>query len=224
MLAKAVELDPRYAVAWAWLGKTYAWELLEGHTDSPDQSLRRGIECADRALALDPSESDAHILMCALHLYRRQHDEAVAAGEKAVALDPNGAENHRWLAMCLVYAGRPQEAIAIVRKSMRLAPIPVADSFHWLAKSYLAIGELDSALSAALEAVSRAPQFAWHHLTLAWSYIECGRIGEGKASLADALATDPKLTVSGCARVEHYSDGSMLDRFVNALRKAGLPE
>jgi adenylate cyclase len=224
MLAKAVEIDPRYAVAWAWLGRTHAWELLEGLADSPEQSLRRGLECAEMALALDPLDSDAYTLMCALHLYRHQYDEAVAAGEKAVALDPNGAENYRWLAMCLVYAGRPREAVAAIRKSMRLAPIPVADSFHWLAKSHLAIGELDSALSAALEAVSRAPQFAWHHLTLAWVYIECRRIDEGRASLADALATDPKLTVSGCAKLEHYSDRSMIDRFVNALRKAGLPE
>src|SRR5262249_12430346 len=224
MLTKAVTLDPRYAVAWAWLGRTYAWELLEGLADSPDQSLQHALECAERALALDPSDSDAHILMSALHLYRRRYDEAVAAGQKAIALDPNGAENHRWLAMCLVYGGRPQEAIAAIQKSMRLAPIPVADSFHWLAKSYLAIGKRDSALAAALEAVSRAPHFSWHHLMLAWAYIECGRIGEGRASLVHALTLDPKLTVSGCARLEYYSDRSTLDRFANALREAGLPE
>src|SRR5712692_9980561 len=96
MFEKALELDPKYAEAYAFLGSTYfaewAWQWSQ---DS--QALEQAFALAQRAVALDDSLAQAHATLGNAYLWKKQYDQAIAEAERAIALDSNFAEAYAWL-------------------------------------------------------------------------------------------------------------------------------
>ena len=73
-----------------YLGWVYHTDYVLGNTKSPRETIEKGIELAQKALAMDDSIASAHGLLCSLYLLKREYDKAIAEGERAVALDPGG--------------------------------------------------------------------------------------------------------------------------------------
>ncbi len=72
MWERAIELDPQYAEAYAYLGRTYAWEWSLQWSQDP-QALERAFALAQKAVALDESLPSAHQLLGQVCLFQRQH-------------------------------------------------------------------------------------------------------------------------------------------------------
>ncbi len=123
LLERAVELDPNYASAWAWLGWLLSHEVRWLGTDDPDAVLARVAQYADKALALDDGLAEAHMLLAFAHLLRHDFDKAIAHAERGVALGPSNANVVALLAYNLSRVGRPEEALAWIEKAMRLSPM-----------------------------------------------------------------------------------------------------
>ena len=51
-----------------------------------------------------------------------------------------------------------------------------------------------------------------------------GRLDDAKASLNEVLRRDPEFRLSNVERVSVYSDQETRDRYIEGLRKAGVPE
>ncbi len=96
--------------------------IVLGNTKSPQETLEKGIELAQKALAMDDSLAGAHGLLCALYIAKREYDKAIAEGERAVALNPGGTTALFNYATSLSLAGRPEEAIPLFQKAIRLNP------------------------------------------------------------------------------------------------------
>ena len=93
MFEKAIELDPQYAEAYAGLGWTYWLEWIFRWSPDP-QTLERAFALVQKALALDDSLAQAHLLLGRLYLWKKQYEQAIAETERAIALDPNYAEGY----------------------------------------------------------------------------------------------------------------------------------
>ena len=93
MFEKAIELDSRYAGAYAWLSWIYYTEWLWRWSADP-QTLEQASELAQKALALDDSLPVAHSLLSLVYEQKQQYDQALAEGEQAIALDPNNADSY----------------------------------------------------------------------------------------------------------------------------------
>lgn len=79
LLTEAVELDPDYARAYAFLGTSYfGLATIWGAELSAVEALQKGKPLLDKALALDPALDEAHALMGFYLLY---HDWNFAAAE-----------------------------------------------------------------------------------------------------------------------------------------------
>lgn len=57
----------------------------------------RAAELLQQAAALNPSNSEIHLLLAKTFYESHQHDAAVTSAEKAVALDPQNSVYHEWL-------------------------------------------------------------------------------------------------------------------------------
>ena len=90
MIEEAIAMCPENPMGYIHLGWVYHHDYMLGNTKSPRETIEKGIELAQKALAMDDSIADAHGLLCALYLTKREYDKAIAEGERAVALNPGG--------------------------------------------------------------------------------------------------------------------------------------
>ncbi len=115
---QAIELDPKYAAAYAGLAMTCLHEWFQG---SPD-SLDRAYDLALKANELDPllplvCEALGNVL-----LFRRRYDEAIAVARRWIKIEPGSADSYANLAGALIIRGEPEQVIPMVDKAMRLNP------------------------------------------------------------------------------------------------------
>ena len=224
---KAAELDPNYAFGWCSIGWTYYREGRFGWADTPDKSLALAEELGRKALALDESMSEAYALLSVVYMARRQHDKAVAYAEKTIALAPNFASNLATVALPFLYSGKPEVAIELVQTAMRYSPYYPSWYLPILGLAYRLTGQYDQAIDALENWRARAnPRASLPHLFLAYTYVEVGRGKEAQVAVGEILKRNPKASIKGYAKSNlfPYKDPAEIERVLESLRKAGLPE
>ena len=122
MIEEAIAMCPENPMGYLQLGWVYYNDYFLDNKKSPRETLEKGIELAQKALAIDDSLSSPHGLLCALYRAKREPDKAIAEGERGVALNPGGTSELVSYAASLCYAGRPEEAIQLFQKAIRLNP------------------------------------------------------------------------------------------------------
>ena len=171
---------------------------------------------------MDDSFYIAHCNMSMLYTLKREHEKAIAAGERAVALEPGVANAHLAYGMSLHYGGRPEEAIPVLQRAIRLNPLGEAGSFMNLGHAYRVMGRFEEAVLEYKKSLQRSPDNFFAHLSLAATYSMMGREEEARAEAAEVLRLNPKFSVDAYAKRLMFKDQSTTDKFIDALRKAGL--
>jgi tetratricopeptide (TPR) repeat protein len=221
---KAAELDPNYAQAWLQIGWTHYRDGRFGWTDTPAKSLSQAEDLAQKTLTLDDSMPEAYSLLSVVFMARRQNDKAVAYGEKALALAPNLADLTATIGVTYLYSGRPEEAIELVKKAMRLSPYYPAWYLPVLGLAYRLTGQYEEAIATMEKWPPRDPRSMLPHMILAFTYVEAGRKEDAHAAVAEVLKRNPKASIKGYAKMIPYKDPAEIERVLESLRKAGLPE
>jgi len=122
MVEETIAMCPKNPISYISLGYINHRDFLLGNTKFPQETIEKGIELAQKALAMDHSLSIAHALMCELYMDKRDYDKAIAEGELGVALNPGGTSELLDYAVSLSYAGRREEAIRLFQKTIRNNP------------------------------------------------------------------------------------------------------
>jgi adenylate cyclase len=221
LFEQAIVLDPQYAEAYAGLSRTLSSEWAFQWSQDP-QTLERAFVLAQKAVALDDSLPEAHKELAYTYLYKRQHEQAIAAAKRGIALGPNEAENTGQLGLILNFAGQPEEAVGLIQKAMRLNPRYPYNYLAWLGMAYRLAGRYDEAIAVLQSAAIRNPNFLPPHLHLAISYSEIGRDAEARAEVAELLRISPQFSLEGMKRVNAFKNPTEFERWITALRKAGL--
>jgi adenylate cyclase len=219
---EAIALDPDYASAYAWLGATHMMDVWLGSSKSPKDSIKKAIELSKKALALDDTLATARSRLGFLYTMTRQHDKGVAEAERAVELDPNSANAHNLLGITLRFAGRPEDAIPVCKKAIRLEPFTPSAYYFNLGMAYLFAGQCDEAISACEEAIRRGSKNLLAHVLATVAYSMCGREEEARTTAAEVLSINPKFSLDKFAKKVTYKNQADKERFVEALRTAGL--
>ena len=219
---EALAVAPENSSLYSLLAATHMMDLWLGSTESNLISFAQATTCVKKAIALDKDNSDAYLILGKLHEIKREHDEAIAAAERAVVLNPNGADAYAGLGNILTLAGRPEKGVEFVKKAIRLSPIPPAYYFSHLGLAYRDSGQYEEAILAYKKAIYKQPTLLFAHLGLAASYIYVGQEEEAHAEAAEVLKVDPEFSLERYARTLPYKNKADTDRYVDALRKAGL--
>jgi len=222
MAKEAIALDPEYASAYALLGKTHLIDLFFGWSASPKDSIRQAMALLQKAIALDESSADARSRLGSLYTMVGQHDKAIAEGERAVTLDPNYADAYNRLGLFLRFADRPEEAIPVIKKAMRLNPFPPGLYYSNLGMAYLFTGKCEEAIAECEKALQLETDNLHTHITTTVAYSLCGREEEARATAAGVIRINPKFSCDYFAKRLTYKNQVDKDRFIEALRKAGL--
>jgi tetratricopeptide (TPR) repeat protein len=122
---QAVELDPRYADAWAGLADSYTTLAYYGFAPSVD-TLPRALDAAKRAVEIDPDSAAAHSsLALAALLWDRDFETAEREFHRALALNPTYTQARCWHALMFLQAtaGRLDEGVEEARRAVEFDPL-----------------------------------------------------------------------------------------------------
>jgi adenylate cyclase len=227
LFARAVEIDPGFASAHAFLGMTYSNEFSLGWR-SDAKLLDRAEEQGRRAIALDESDPNGHNAMAWVHLLRGNSAEAIAAAERVIELAPNLEWGHALRGLALAQEGRFLEATGAVRRALRLNPRAPTALLANVAMVNFAAGRREKAVEQ-LERVRTAnSDHIGSRALLAAYYEREGLHDKASAAVAEILQVTPDFSVER-ARVtfqnaENAVGPEEFAAYMEALREAGLPE
>lgn len=120
---KAIELDPKYALA--YFGFAEANRSLAINADVPSKDcLPQAKAAAIKALEIDDSLAEAHAsLSFSLIWYDWDWDTGAREAKRAIALNPNSAHSHFALAHVLSDEGRHDQALVEMARARELDPV-----------------------------------------------------------------------------------------------------
>jgi adenylate cyclase len=219
---QAIALDSKYAMAYNLLASSTVDMVYLGLSEDPRLSLKKAMELAQKAIALDNSLALPHALLGWIYTLMRQHDKGIAECEQAVNLEPNSALAHFRFSLALRYAGRPKEAITMCKDAIRLDPIPVSLYYQSLTNAYCLTGEYEEAIAAGKKATSLGPNNLVAHAFLAAAYSLQGREEQARVEAAEVLRINPKFSVEYWEKTMPYKNEADKELTIGALRKAGL--
>jgi adenylate cyclase len=221
---EAINLDKASAMSYAMLGFTHMFDLIFRWGKSPLQSFEEAEKNVKKALALNDSLDIAHSLLGWIYLFKRQHDEAIKEGERAIELNPNGAEAHAQLAFFLIFSEKTELAHKLLKRAFRLNPIPPSHYYDFLAITHRNKGQYEKAIELCKKGLSGNPDQLSLYLTLTISYSLLNRTEEAQKAAEEVLRIDPNFSLEYYAKTMPYKHQETGDKFVEALRKAGLPD
>ncbi len=220
LFEKAIELDPNYARAYAFLTWIHVNNSKNNWGEDPERSLNLALEVARKAIALAPEDYYSHWALGFAYMYHGDFDRAFAEYERALAINPNDADLLVEMMELLVRIGRAEQAVAQVKKGMRINP-RYPDWMIWnLGISQYFAEEYEDAL-ATLNRMSDPPVDV--HLDLAAVLVRLGRLEEARSEIEAYMAAGPGMTLSDMEK-SPYQHREYLDRRIEDLRRAGLPE
>lgn len=225
LLEEAIALDPEYAGPHVTLAWTHVFDIFLGVSKSPKESLIKGIKLAKKAIALDESYPMAHSCLGVIYVFMRQFEKGVEQCERAVELGPNYAYVYMNLGTALRFAGRWAEAIPVYEKAIRLSPFPSSQTFYGLGLAYCYTGQFDKGIEACKRATLENPNDFFAPIFLTVAYSMGGREEEARATAEKIMGINPKFSVNFIIKkAVTYKNKADVERFAEALRKAGLPE
>ncbi|PYL87844.1 MAG: adenylate/guanylate cyclase domain-containing protein [Verrucomicrobia bacterium] len=119
MFAKAVELDPLYARAYAGMADCDSFLRYYYRFDISTGSI---LALADKALSLDEALPEAHASRGFALLLAHRPDEAVAEFERAIALDPSSFEAHYLYGRLCHGQGKMEKTAALFERAAEINP------------------------------------------------------------------------------------------------------
>jgi Flp pilus assembly protein TadD len=193
--------------------------------DNRRDYLNQAREKADKGVTLDPRDPTCLRNSGRMHSMFGDHDAAISKIEEAIVLNPNDALSHHFLGAFLCSAGRSKEAIPHLDHAMRLSPRDIFLT-GMLTHRAFALFDLER-YEEAFEWVRRA-RLKTNPRTMTFALLtaaltKLGRQEEARVALNDLLAHAPEMS---CAKYQENPFGApeVMERFVDALREAGLPE
>jgi TolB-like protein/tetratricopeptide (TPR) repeat protein len=226
LLNRAIALSPRYAKAHSLLAWAELQVALVGTAD-PGSVLPLAEHHALVAVASDDSDPWTHFGSAYIEFFQSRYTEAIAAFHRALELNPNFAMAQGWLGGALSYAGRSEAALDALGQAMRLSPQDPWN-FHFLfcaAVAHYTAEHYDDAVGCAERVVRERANFFPARRLLAAAYVALGEVDQARGIISELLRVQPNSSIKrdACGYVA-YARRSDQERYVAALRQAGLPE
>jgi TolB-like protein/DNA-binding winged helix-turn-helix (wHTH) protein/Flp pilus assembly protein TadD len=204
---QAIQLDPKYAAAWAQ--RSQVMENLAGlGLIESNEGFRRARESAEKAIALDPNLAAGYLRLARIQMsHDWDWDGAEVSLRKAAMLEPGSAEVFHGRAYLARRLGRTDEAIELYKLAVALDPLRA--NFQ-LALGYELFyqGHYDEALAALQKAEEMNPHLSGLYVTRGKVLFSEGRNEEALAEMEKEKGEGESLSGEALA---YYAQGRSED-------------
>ena len=217
MFERAVEHDPGYSQAHAWLACGLG-QAMAYHPDQYNALLDRAQVAAERGLELDACDSECLRILAQIAMLRGNLELAVRHQERGLFLNPNDDRSVCAMGEFLSFMGRCEEADAWIRKAIRLNPYHPPRYWSHLARALFHLGRLRDAQDT-LGNIS-APRVRDRAYAVAISHA-LGGVAASAPQVAALREAKPDFDVARFVAALPYSShadrGALLDALTRAL-------
>jgi TolB-like protein/class 3 adenylate cyclase len=218
LLGQAIERDPNYAFALAYLAVCQQFLHVNGWSKDPGTSHREALRLAHRALRVAADDPD--VLASAAYVlayFGEEIDGAIELVDRALMLNPNyarGWDRSGWLRL---WAGQPELAITHFETALRLSPherrntnLMAVGVAHFFAR------RLEDARALLLRSLQQEPGWAPTYRFLAATYAHLGRLEEAREAVERLRAITPLVVPTAM----HWRNPEDRELFLSGLRRA----
>jgi adenylate cyclase len=214
----AAEIDPDYGRCYAGMSRTFNLAWRYHWTPKPELALDKAVDLANAAISYDHLDARGYGELGFAQLYKKHHDESLAAYERAVDLNPNDADILAEMGDSLVYSGHAQRAVELLKRAMRLNPFHPDWYLWYLGDAYFHLRDYEQTVQTLLKMRDQSEA----HRLLASSYAHLGRIEEAQDHAKQLLRIHPNFSIAHWRNVPPNKNPEELDVFIDGLHKAGL--
>jgi adenylate cyclase len=227
LLERALVADPSYAPAAAMIGSCRLHQRAHGLGQVSDAEVREAVRLARRAIEVGKDDPDALWMAgYTLSFFTGEHSTAANVIERALTLNPNSA--YAWMVCGLAsnLRNQPDRAIAALQHGMRLSPRdPQSRAFAiGLAFAHFGAGRYEEAIAWADRSSAAQPDYRPAINLKAACCAHLDRSEEAQDWVKRRLELEPGLTISRLKASAPPFPPELLARYLDGLRKAGLPE
>jgi TolB-like protein/Tfp pilus assembly protein PilF len=170
---KALDLDPNYAPAWAWLAQCHTRRVAQG-LDTGGRGYAEATAAANRAIALNPDIPEAYVALgTAYAQYELNWSAAREAFNKALARDPNNAAALGAMGHLSAATGSPAQAVDYFRRAVQADPLNLLERKYLGRALHYARQPAESAMELRA-ALAINPQFPGLHYELGRALLMSG--------------------------------------------------
>jgi len=228
LIYRAIEIDPRYAAAYALGGYCYVRQKVQGFVSPSDPVLAEGVRLA--GLAAEHGRDDPEALWMAgiaMAFLAGDFEEALALTERSLALSPNSANGLMASGLVRAYSGETETALARLERSRQLSPLdPLAyGTCLGFAAAHFMAARYEEASAWCDRTLHEAPTYyppAVHLKTACCGLL--GQLEEGRKWAERLLAVNPNTSLTSLRKYHTGVNADGLETLLSGLRKAGLPE
>jgi tetratricopeptide (TPR) repeat protein len=224
---RAIELDPNFAAAYGMAARCHALRKAGRWMTDPASDVAEAGQLARRAIELGRDDA---VALCTAGFALADVVDELAYGDalidQAITLNPNYAWAWIFSGWVKISLGQPEVAIERISHAMRLSPHDpyVFGMQSAMASAHLAAGRYAEALSWAEMSARVKPDYLLAACIAAASGALEGRIEEARKTVAKLRQIDPEMRISNLKSVVSYLRPHDFTKWVEGLRKAGLPE
>ena len=228
MFERAAALDPANIFGFIGLAAVDLQVALIFLTDDRAGRLAAAEAALSKALALAPDNAVAHLLLAVVQMHTDRAAEAVRQCERALQLDRNLAGAHAHIGLGKLHLGEAEGTEVHVLEALRLSPRD-PHAYLWCMFAGLAkfqLGEVEEAIAWMRRSIDANRSFPSSHFLLAAAFARLGRLPEARSEARAGLSLNPAFTISrfrASAPSEPFAVAEQ-ERYVEGLRKAGVPE
>jgi len=222
LFARALELDPRFARAYAALAMTYAMDYRYQSSAEASAPLLRALELAETAREIDPGLPEVYWALGFVQAQSRRHDEALKSLQKAIDLNPSYADAYAFMGGIHTYVGQPAKSIPLLRTALRLKPDGGQLYYLLLGRAHFFEGDFEQALFNLRQAHARNAENLETRLYVAAALAARGESWEAEWEAEQIRVQEPGFSARGWLETYPLSSASHQRKLLELLAQAGL--
>jgi TolB-like protein/class 3 adenylate cyclase len=218
LLEQAIERDSHYGPALVDAAFRHFEMHVNGWSENPEASRRKGIELARQALQV--AGDDPNVLSKTAYVlgyFGEEIDTAIALLDRGLVLNPSSSRGWQWSGWLRLWAGQPDLAIEHFETSLRLNPREQrANPFMGIGVAHFFARRFEEARATLHQSLQEKPNWVPSYRFLASCCAHMGRLEEAQETVK-RLRTVTNVVVPGA---ENWREPEYRELFLSGLRLA----
>ena len=226
LLNGAIAANPRLVQSYVELALCHVMASLYGWADDPRQEVGRATEAARQAVQLDPTNYGAQSMHGFSCIFARKYEDGLSHLRQGVQLNPNSATAYGFLSMGEAMACNYEACNDTLTKALQLSPHDPLRAFWYAGKGIAAFAakKYGEVIEITNESIRANPDMPSAHRQQSAAYAMLDDMDKAQAAMGNLLRLLPNSTITEVSNAIRMSCDEAHNRWLDALRKAGLPE